>query len=329
MKPHASPSRGAALLSSLDEPVGFGAAPLGNMGREISDEQAHATLAAAWATGIRYFDTAPHYGLGLSEQRLGAFLREQRRDEYVLSTKVGRVLEANPDFAGGRDLDNGFDVPNSLVRRFDPSAEGIRRSLDASLERLGIDRIDVLYLHDPDQYDLDRGIREGLPALAALRDEGIVGAIGVGVNSAEAASRAVREADIDIVMIAGRYTLLEQQAGEELLPLCQERGIAVADAAVFNSGLLAVNEPRAGARYNYRPVDDDALERARILAATCGQFGVDLPTAALHYPLRHPAVDVVVIGSSRAEQIVDNMARLRASVPDELWRRLRDTQLAP
>jgi D-threo-aldose 1-dehydrogenase len=310
-------------------PLGFGAASIGNLYRAVSDEAAFEALNAAWDAGIRYFDTAPHYGLGLSERRLGAFLREKPRDEYVLSTKVGRLLVPNPDYHGGHDIAGGFDVPDELIRRFDPSADGVRQSLEDSLERMGLDRIDVLYLHDPDDYDLDRGLREGLPALAGLRDEGLVAEIGVGVNDAAVAARAVREGDLDLVMIAGRYTLLEQPALEELFPACAERGVRVVDAAVFNSGLLATSDPGADAHYNYGAVPSETLAHARRLAQCCREFGVELPAAALQYPLRHPLVATVVVGTSRPEAVHENARRMAAAIPDELWTELEAQGLIP
>jgi D-threo-aldose 1-dehydrogenase len=310
-------------------PLGFGAASIGNLYREVSEAQSDAALAAAWDGGIRYFDTAPHYGLGLSERRLGAFLRTKPRDEYVLSTKVGRVLDPNPDFAGGDDLAFDFAVPNTTVRRFDPSEPGVHRSIEDSLERLGLDRIDIAYLHDPDAYDLDRGLAEGLPALTKLRDEGVVGAIGIGTNSADAAVRAVREGDLDLVMIAGRYTLLEQPALRELLPLCEEGGVGVVAAAVFNSGLLATDTPSDTPRYNYGAVPSEVLAHARRLAEACRAAGVALPEAALQYPLRHPAVRSVVVGSARAADIRQNIERVHAAIPDGFWDRLSAEGLIP
>ncbi|MDF0514877.1 aldo/keto reductase [Agromyces sp. H3Y2-19a] len=310
-------------------PLGYGAASIGNLYREVSDDDARAAVDAAWESGVRYFDTAPHYGLGLSERRLGEALRDRPRDEFVVSTKVGRVLDPNPDFSGGDDMAFDFAVPDRTVRRFDPGEAGIRRSIEDSLERLGIDRIDIAYLHDPDAYDLDRGLAEGLPALARLREEGVVGAIGIGTNSADAAARAVREGDLDLVMIAGRYTLLEQPALAELLPLCSERGVGVVAAAVFNSGLLATSTPVATARYDYGAVPPRLLERARRLAAACEAEGVELPVAAIQYPLQHPAVRAVVVGSARAADIAQNARRVHAPLPDGLWSRLREEGLIP
>jgi D-threo-aldose 1-dehydrogenase len=310
-------------------PLGFGAAPIGNLGRVVSDDDARGALEAAWEGGVRYYDTAPHYGLGLSERRLGAFLREHPRDEFVISTKAGRLLEPNPAFAGGDDLGHGFAVPDDHVRRFDPSEAGIRRSLEASLDRLGLDRVDVLFLHDPDVYDLDRGLAEGLPALARLRDEGLVDAIGVGVNDAAVAARAVREGDLDVVMIAGRYTLLEQPAADDLLPLCAERGVAVVAAAPYNSGLLATDDPPVDASYNYGRVPAEVLARARGLADACREEGWSLPAAALHFPLRHPAVAAVAVGTARAEAVRENLERLGTPAPDGFWERLAERGLIP
>lgn len=310
-------------------PMGFGAASIGNLYRPVSDDDASSALEAAWASGIRYFDTAPHYGLGLSERRLGGFLRTRPRDEFVLSTKVGRLLEDNPAFEGGDDRAHGFAVPNRLVRRFDPSESGVRRSIEGSLERLGIDRVDIAFLHDPDVYDLERGITEGLPALERLRDEGVVGAIGIGTNSADAAARAVREGELDLVMIAGRYTLLEQPALAELLPLCEHRGVGVVAAAPYSSGILANDVPATGARYNYSDVPQDVLERARRLADACRARGVALPVAAIQFPLRHPAVRAVVVGSARAASVRQNAERLATALPDDFWADLHDEGLVP
>ncbi|QAY58598.1 aldo/keto reductase [Microbacterium protaetiae] len=299
--------------------LGFGAAPIGNLSRVVSDAQARETLEAAWAGGIRAYDTAPHYGLGLSERRLGAFLREKPRDKFVLSTKVGRLLEPNPDFAGGRDLASGFDVPDDLVRRFDPSLPGIRRSLEDSLERMGLDRIDIAYLHDPDAYDLERGLGEGLPALEQLRSEGLVGQIGVGVNDAAVAARAVREADLDVVMVAGRCSLLRPHGFDDLVPVCIERGTRIVAASPFNSGLLATPHPAPGALFDYAPASAALLAHVEQLATVCEQHGVDLPTAALHFPLRLPQVVSVMVGTARPEQVRENIARMTTVVPDALW----------
>lgn len=307
--------------------LGFGGASIGNLYRSVSDEQARAVLQAAWDGGVRSFDTAPHYGLGLSERRIGAFLREHPREDFTISTKVGRVLEPNPN-PSGDDLAHGFDVPDDLRRRFDPSAAGIERSLVDSLGRLGLERVDTLLLHDPDVYDLDAGLGQGLPALAAMREQGLVREIGVGVNSTEAATRAVREGDLDVVMIAGRYTLLEQPAAEELLPLCVERGVRVIAVGVFNSGLLAAADP-AGAHYDYGAVPAEMIERVERLRAVCARFGTPLPAAAIQFPLRHPAIGSVAVGTARPAAIHENLALLDQEVPEQLWTTLAEEGLLP
>ncbi|HKU12267.1 MAG TPA: aldo/keto reductase [Sinomonas sp.] len=302
--------------------LGFGAAGIGNLYRSVPDDVAAATVDAAWEAGIRYFDTAPHYGLGLSERRLGAALAKRPREEFVLSTKVGRLLEPNPDYVTGAMDPDGFAVPANVIRRWDPSEAGVRRSIEDSLARLDVDHIDIAYLHDPDAYDLDSGIEEGLPALERLRDEGLVGAIGVGSNSVEALARCVRSADLDLVMLAGRYTLLEQPAAADLLPACLENGTGVVNVGVYNSGLLARPEVPDDAHYNYASAPPSVLAAARRLAACCEEYGVDLPTAALQFSMRHPAIRSVVVGAARPEQIRQTAERAATHVPEELWSEL-------
>jgi len=309
--------------------LGFGGASLGNLYHQVADDDAQATLEAAWQGGIRRYDTAPHYGLGLSERRLGEFLRGKPRDQFNISTKVGRLLRPNADPAPGSDLDNGFDVVADQVRVFDPSEAGIRATLEGSLERLGLDRVDTLYLHDPDVYDLDRGLAEGLPALAKLRAEGLVGRIGIGTNTVAAALAAVRAGDLDVVMIAGRLTLLEQPALAELLPLCVERGVGVVAVGVFNSGLLSTSSPAAGGRYDYGTVPADLLARAVALADECRAAGIELPVAALQYPLRHPGVESVVVGAGRPAHIVENLERWATDIPESFWEQLASKGLIP
>ncbi|BCW64837.1 aldo/keto reductase [Arthrobacter sp. StoSoilB22] len=298
--------------------LGFGGAGIGNLYRAIPDGEALATILAAWESGIRYFDTAPHYGLGLSEQRLGAVLRDKPREEFIISTKVGRLLEPNP--TGGQDSE-GFDVPATMRRVWDFSEKGIRRSIEDSLERLGLNQVDIAYLHDPDVHDLQDGISQGLPALEKLRSEGLVRAIGVGTNSAEAAQECVEAADLDLLMLAGRYTLLEQP-DVPLLERCAERSTGVVSVGAYNSGLLARPDVPEDAHYNYDQAPTEVLERARALAAVCRDFGVELPTAALQFPLRHPAVVNVTAGATSPEQVSINAARMEATVPEELWEAL-------
>lgn len=303
-------------------PLGLGAANLGNLFQAMTDEQAWAILEAAWDGGIRYFDTAPHYGLGLSERRLGAFLSTKPRGEFIVSTKVGRRLVRSPETAHLLDDANSFVVPAAHRRVWDFSADGIRRGLDESLERLGLDSVDVLFLHDPEEYDLDAALRTGIPALAALREEGMARAIGVGSKQTTPLLATVRTEAIDLVMAAGRYTLLEQPARDELIPACRERGVGVAAAAVFNSGLLATPRPTADARYEYRPAPAEILVRVRRIEQVCAEFGVELPAAALQYPLRDESVWTVVVGAATSGQVRENLDRLRSEIPAELWRRL-------
>ncbi|MEU4746825.1 aldo/keto reductase, partial [Actinosynnema sp. NPDC023658] len=242
-------------------PLILGGSTLGNLYRPMTDEQAHELVDAAWAAGVRHFDTAPHYGLGLSERRLGAALAGRPREEFTVSTKVGRLLVPDPD-GGGRPDPDGFAVPATHRRVWDFSADGVRRSLEESLGRLGLDRVDVVYLHDPDDH-WDQAATEGLPALLRLRDTGVVRSVGVGMNQWRMPARFVRETDVDVVMLAGRYTLLEQPAAAEFLPLCVERGVDVAVAGVFNSGLLARHDVPDSATYDYGPAPAELLARAR------------------------------------------------------------------
>lgn len=311
--------------------VGLGGAPLGNLYHPLTEEDAEATVRTAWEAGVRDFDTAPHYGLGLSEHRMGRVLGpllDQDRGVSV-STKVGRLLRENPDYRDGDQDPEWFAVPARSRRVWDPSPEGIRRSLEESLQRMGLDRIDTLYLHDPDQYDLEQGIREGLPALVALREEGLVDRVGVGCNDHDVLVRCVREADLDVVMCAGRYSLLEQPAGQELFPLCQQRGVAVVAAGVYNSGALArptMPEPEQ-VTYNYTAAPPAVVERVRRLYEVCGAHGVTVPQAAVQFVARHPAVEVVMLGARHPDEIRAGVANATAEIPGSLWRDLVDQGL--
>jgi D-threo-aldose 1-dehydrogenase len=307
--------------------LSFGAAGIGNLYRPITDEAALAAVDAAWDAGIRTFDTAPHYGLGLSERRLGAALRDRPRDTYTVSTKVGRLLEPNPQGGRGDDLAHGFAVSDTHRRVWDFSAEGVLRSLEASLQRLGLDRVDVALLHDPDDH-ADQAMREAYPALERLRDEGVTGAIGVGMNQCALPARFLRETDIDVVLLAGRYTLLEQEGLAEVLPEAAARGRSVIIGGVFNSGLLIAPEP--GAMYDYAPAPQPVLDRALRLKAVAERHGVPLRSAALHFPSGHPAVASVLTGARSAEEVRDTVDQLRRPVPAALWDELRaEGLLAP
>ncbi|MEU9319983.1 aldo/keto reductase [Streptomyces sp. NPDC048295] len=302
--------------------LSFGAAAIGNLFTAVEPARAAAAVDAAWDEGVRYFDTAPHYGLGLSERRLGEALRSRPRDSYVLSTKVGRVLDPLPggsgDGPGG--LSEGFVVPATHRRRWDFSADGVRRSIEDSLERLGLDRIDIAYLHDPDDH-ARAAFHEAYPALEELRAQGVVGAIGAGMNQTGMLTRFLRDTDVDVVLCAGRYTLLDQSALDELLPEAAARGRSVVVGGVFNSGLLA--DPRPGATYDYTAAPLSLLDRALRIKAVTEGHGVPLRAAALHYPLAHPAVAGVLVGTRSPDEVRDAAALLRREIPDELWDELR------
>jgi D-threo-aldose 1-dehydrogenase len=305
--------------------LGFGGASIGNLNRAISDEQARAVVDAAWDGGVRYFDTAPHYGLGLSERRLGDALRHRPRADFVLSTKVGRTLVPNRTPTGSDLPVEGFDVPDDETRVFDFSAGAIRRNLESSLDRLGMDRIDIALVHDPDDY-LEPAIEQAVPALLALRDEGVVGAVGVGMNQWRAPLEILARCDLDVVMLAGRWTLIDR-SGRALLDACLDRGVTVLAAAPYNSGLLAQPEPPAQAHFDYRPVPPALLAQARALAAVARAHGFTLPDAALQFPLRHPAVASVVVGLRDAEQVHASLERLSRPISAAAWAEL-DAQLA-
>lgn len=309
-------------------PLSFGAANVGNLYRAITDEQAAHLLQAAWDCGIRYFDTAPHYGLGLSERRLGTFLAGKPRADFIVSTKVGRLLRPAA-VTTGTDASNDFVVPADHERVWDFSDSGVRRSLEVSLGRLGLDRVDVLYLHDPEEHDLHPALAIGVPAVCSMREEGLVDAVGVGSKSTAALVAAVRTEALDLLMVAGRYTLAEQPALAELLPLCRAAGVGVVNAAVFNTGLLATRCPGEQGRYEYGSVPADTLARVRAIAAVCEDLGVELPAAALQYPLREPSVRTVVVGAATPEQVHENAERMHRPIPEELWHRLAQQGLAP
>ncbi|RVU20910.1 aldo/keto reductase [Streptomyces antnestii] len=304
--------------------LSLGTAALGNLFHAISDEDAAATVEAAWACGIRAFDTAPHYGLGLSERRLGDALRSRPRAQYTLSTKVGRRLRRRTGPLPGDDLANGFAVPATHERVWDFSAGGVRRSVEESLARLGLDRVDTVYLHDPDGH-VRAAFDHAYPELERMRAEGMVGAIGVGMNQTEMPARFVRDTDIDVVLLAGRYSLLDQSALAVLLPQAARRGVSVLIGGVFNSGLLA--DPRPGAHFDYAPAAPQVLERALELRAVCAEFDVPLRAAALQFPYGHPAVAGVLLGARRAAEVADAAAMLRHPVPSAMWRALRSRGL--
>ncbi|WP_036372187.1 aldo/keto reductase [Micromonospora sp. ATCC 39149] len=321
MRERALPRRPAVRLTEL----GFGAAQGGNLYRATTDEEFAAAVDTAWEAGLRYYDTAPHYGLGLSERRLGDALRSRPRDEYVVSTKVGRLLVPSPENAHRRDPE-GFDVAECHRRVWDFSRDGVLRSLESSLARTGLDRVDIVYLHDPDDH-WEQAATEAVPALVELREQGVVRAIGAGMNQSQLLTRFVQETDIDVVMCAGRYTLLEQGALADLLPAAASRGVGVVIAGVYNSGLLSRDRPPADATYNYEQAPPELIERARRIAAVCETYGVTLPQAALAFVRSHPAVVSTVVGLRSGGQVAQTVARWDVDVPVELWSALRATGL--
>lgn len=309
-----------------DTSLGLGTAPIGNLYRSVSDEVAASTIDAAWQAGIRYFDTAPHYGLGLSERRLGAALKGCPRHDYVLSTKVGRLLRPNPA-PTGRDLE-GFDVPDDVLRVRDYSADGVKRSIEESLIRLGTDRIDIVFIHDPDNF-WDEAIDGAVPALSALRDQGVINAWGVGMNQSQMLHRFVTETDVDLVMLAGRYTLLDQSALASLIPACLQRNVDIVNVGIFNSGLLSKAHPEQGATFNYAPASQDLLARANLLADICEAHGTTLPAAAIAFAACHPAIKSVVLGMRTPDEVHQNTALTQRDVPDSLWEDLHQRGLIP
>lgn len=310
--------------------LGFGTAPLGNLYRAISDADAQAILDLSWDSGVRYFDTAPLYGLGLSETRLNPMLRGKDRDSYVLSSKVGRILTVTkPEERDG--FGKWFDVP---ARReiYDYTYDGVLRSLEFSLERLGVDRIDILYGHDLDVFNhgsqevLDAKLQEfldgGHKALVELREQGVIKAFGLGVNEWQPSQWLVENGDPDIMLLAGRYTLLEQDALTSFLPLCEARGVGVVIGGPFNSGILATG-PRPGAFYNYDPAPDEILRRVARIEAVCEAHKVRLVDAAFQFPLCHPAVVSVIPGGQSEAEMRSNLEAARAQIPADLWQELK------
>ena len=311
--------------------LGFGGAPLGAVGDRIGDETAAAIVQRARAGGVRYFDTAPLYGHGLSEKRLGRTLRQLPRDEFVLSTKIGRLLvpEAEGErYAGMRDHE-------PVAIRYDYSFDAARRSLESSLARLGLERVDILLCHDIDVWthgDAQPGVferaRQGaLPALRQLREEGVVRAIGLGVNEWQVCSRVMQEMDVDCFLLAGRFTLLEQEPLQEFLPECVQRKVSIIIGGPYNSGILATDDRRR-ATYDYKPAPDHLWKKAQAIRRMCESHGVDPRAAALQYPLRHPAVAAVIPGVWAVEEVRDNLAFYASEIPDALWQDLADAGLA-
>lgn len=308
--------------------LGMGTAAIGNLYRAMTDDQAAATLAAALDAGIGYFDTAPHYGFGLAEERLGRALAG--RGDIIVSTKIGRLLMPIPDRTGER---YGFVDARPFEPVFDYSHDGVLRSFESSLSRLGRSRVDILFAHDigrlthGDRHDamLSQFLDGGYLAMRGLREEGVIDAIGIGVNEVEICQDLIEQIDLDLILLAGRYTLLDHVGAERLLQRCLDRGIRVVIGGPYNSGILA--QPLAAAadpRFDYAPANAEMMARARAIEAECIRHGAALPQAALQFPLRHPAVATVVPGMAGAAEVTDNVARLVDTVPEPLWAALSE-----
>jgi D-threo-aldose 1-dehydrogenase len=302
--------------------LSLGAAPIAGLYRAVGEEQAAATVEQAWQLGIRFFDTAPLYGLGLAERRLGAALAGKPRDEYVVATKVGRLLRPpSTRYPLDRAQLAIWPEADDVNAVFDFSHDGVLRSLEESLERLGLDRVDVVHIHDPDDHH-DEALAGAFQALSRLRDEGVIGAVGAGMNQSEMLARFAHEAGFDCFLVAGRYTLLDRSAETDLLPACADRGIGVIAAGVFNSGLLA--DPSLGAPYDYAAAPPDLVARAQAMAAACQRHGVPLKAAALQFPLTHPAVATVLIGARSPAEIAENASLFQLPLPEGLFEDLRN-----
>ncbi len=311
--------------------LGFGAAPIGNLYRAVSDGDARAVLDRAWETGVRFYDTAPLYGLGLSETRLNPFLRGKARDSYVLSSKIGRLLRTCGPGEERDCIGKFFDVP-ARKEVYDFTYDGTMRSLEFSLERLGVDRIDILFAHDLDVFNhktqaaLDAKLAEfmggGYKALVSLRDQGVIRAFGAGVNEWQPCQWMAERGDFDIFLLAGRYTLLEQEALESFLPLAEARGIGVVIGGPYNSGVLATGA-KPGAFYNYDPAPQAVLDRVARIEAVCSRHGVRLVDAAFQFCLRHPAVVSVIPGGQGVAEVEANLKAATAGIPAALWADLK------
>ena len=289
--------------------LALGTAPLASIFWGNDADTAVQTVARALELGVRFFDTAPFYGLGEAERRLGRALAAAGLAERpVIATKAGRLLTAEPDGSVGVRFDFGYDAA--------------RRSLESSLERLGADRVDIVHIHDPDDH-IDEALEGTFPALAALRDEGVIDAVSLGTNSVETGAVFLERADLDCMLVAGRYTLLDRSAAG-LIDACAARGVAYLAAGVFNSGVLA--RPREGSWYDYGPASDETLERAAAIDAVCQRHGVALKAAAVNFALTNPGVTSLVVGMAAPAEVDENLAALRTPPPDDLWQELQSLE---
>jgi D-threo-aldose 1-dehydrogenase len=297
--------------------IGLGSAPLGGLFTPVSDADAEATIERAWSLGVRFFDTAPLYGFGLAERRMGGFLRRQKRDSFVISTKVGRLLRTDD---GVSVEDNHYKGTPRERPQFDFSYDGVMRSVDESLGRLGLDRVDILLVHDPDDHH-DEAVGGAFRALQRLREDGTVAAIGAGMNQCEMLVRFAEAVPVDCFLLAGRYTLLDQGALTALFPICVEKNISIILGGIYNSGILA--NPHTAAKFNYEDADPALVARALELEALCRKHGTELKAAAIQFCRAHPAVTVALQGARSADEVADNLAMAEKPVPSAFWHELR------
>jgi aryl-alcohol dehydrogenase-like predicted oxidoreductase len=302
--------------------LGLGTAPLAGLYQPVDEAVAIRTFEAAWRCGIRFFDTAPLYGYSLGELRTGKALRDESRSEYTLATKVGRLLRPDAPPEPGQVF---FGTP-PLNPLFDFSYAAVMQSVKESRERLGIERFDILHIHDPDNH-FEEALSGAYRALDELRSRGAIGAVGAGMNQSKMLAEFARRADFDCFLLAGRYTLIDQEALEELFPICLEKGIAIIAAGVYNSGILA--DPKPGAPYNYSAAPPRLVERAQRLLAVCERHGIPLRAAAIQFPLGHPAVQSVVVGCRTPEQMLDSVRMFETAIPGALWAELKAERLLP
>ncbi|MCE4026255.1 aldo/keto reductase [Microbacterium sp. Au-Mic1] len=324
-----------AMTSASTRPLGrggltvgrhtLGTASIGNLYRAVDDMTAGHVIGSAWEAGVRYFDTAPHYGLGLAEERLGRGLAARKRADVIVSTKVGRLLIDTDAFPGLRD-DEGFDVPRTRQRVRDYSRDGVLRSIETSLERTGLDRIDIVLVHDPDEF-YRQAMEGAFPALEELRASGVITSYGAGMNQSAMLTDFVRNTDLDIVMVAGRYTVLDQTALIDLLPEAEKRSVSVVAAGAFSSGVLATDRPRGDSHYHYDAVPAPILARVNEIADVCDAHGVTVPAVAAQFALGHPAVSTVCLGASSEAHVIRNAALFDVAIPPALWGDLADRGL--
>lgn len=301
--------------------LGLGCAAIGGLYGDISDDQATQVVKKALGLGLNLFDTAPLYGLGKSEHRLGEALKGTKRDDYVLASKVGRLLEPND----GQTNNSIFENEPPLKIKFDYSYDGVMRSLDASLERMGVDRIDIVHIHDPDNH-WQEAIEGAYPALEKLRSEGTISAVSAGMNQWEMLSDFAREGDFDCFLLAGRYSLLDQSALHELLPLCVEKNIGIMAGGTYNSGILAKGA-RPGATYNYSEAPTDIVQKASAIEAIATRHNVNIKAAASQFVFAHPAITCIIPGTRQPERVEENFNLLTHTIPTDFWTELRTEKL--